>query len=389
MNAAIQALLSLPSFTESMRSENLKALLASKSRDNVKFPLYNAILQIANAKTESKGDAAMLKSVMDCLCSRFHGNHQQDAHEFLNDLIDFLHDEFMQGVDKRVGEMNEETSDERKSNTSDATSCTTTATSSSYSPSEASQSLFSPPSTTSSSTSSSAGSLSSPKAPKITPSNPKKESALSGCDQRTPFPTELCFECSVNVRLCCNSCKWARRKVEVYRNFSLDVDVEEGEGEGNVSSIEEALGNYFKAKVVDIDCERCEDGKQATQTMEIDKLPGVLLLHLKRIIVSDTNGNLSYRKNKSEVAFKDSVDLSSYASKDLELSPSALFSLKSVVHHIGNDVASGHYVTDAKGEGGTWTKFNDSLATNVSADEVFRSGKQTAYILAFETVGGK
>ena len=81
--------------------------MAEKAKkEGAEFPLYDAFLQLAETRDGHYGDAKVLKSTMDKLGKRFRGNSQQDAHEFLNDFIDFLADEFDQKkkAEKEVGE---------------------------------------------------------------------------------------------------------------------------------------------------------------------------------------------------------------------------------------------------------------------------------------------
>ena len=89
-----QSLFALPNFLSDLTTGSVATL---KDLD-VNFPLHNALTQIARAREEKgKGgvnesdSAANLKKVIDTLSDQFKGNMQQDAHEFLNSLLDLLH----------------------------------------------------------------------------------------------------------------------------------------------------------------------------------------------------------------------------------------------------------------------------------------------------------
>ncbi|RHZ18320.1 hypothetical protein DYB37_007958, partial [Aphanomyces astaci] len=52
-----------------------------------------------------------------------------------------------------------------------------------------------------------------------------------------------------------------------------------------IQTIRRIPRNHFKPRKVDITCEKCPHGKQATMTCHIQSLPPVLVLHLKRFEV--------------------------------------------------------------------------------------------------------
>ena len=64
--------------------------------------------------------------------------------------------------------------------------------------------------------------------------------------------------------------------------------------------------------MVDIKCEKC-GATSATQTAKMSKIPGALILHLKRFIVEEKeNKEISLRKNKAAVGFKRTIDIEKY-----------------------------------------------------------------------------
>tara|TARA_B110000305_G_C19302100_1_gene569656 strand:- start:125 stop:862 length:738 start_codon:yes stop_codon:yes gene_type:complete len=191
---------------------------------------------------------------------------------------------------------------------------------------------------------------------------------------------------------------------------SLGADVEEND------KIESALARFFSPEIVDIVCEKCTTGKTATQTAQFTKLPGALILHMKRFVVYEKpDKSFSLRKNAAPVEFGETINLEKFCEDDFEYPamPRALqfdkssstekklegngkgsnnnnnntnanFSMKSVVHHIGSNAFSGHYVTDVK-KHNSWTRFNDSVAKESSQAEVFGTGenRKTAYMCVY------
>ena len=175
---------------------------------------------------------------------------------------------------------------------------------------------------------------------------------------------------------------------------SLGADVEEND------KIESALARFFSPEIVDIVCEKCTTGKTATQTAQFTKLPGALILHMKRFVVYEKpDKSFSLRKNAAPVEFGETINLEKFCEDDFEYPamPRALqfdkssnnntnanYSMKSVVHHFGNNALSGHYVTDVK-KHNSWTRFNDSVAKESSQAEVFGTGenRKTAYMCVY------
>lgn len=110
LNSSLQVLFSIPGFLNDLSSTYEK--LASTNveegdNENETMPLCSALLSVASRlrliPPRIKGDStregaaypSILKKQMDKLTDKFAGFEQRDAHEFLSDLIDLLHDEFI------------------------------------------------------------------------------------------------------------------------------------------------------------------------------------------------------------------------------------------------------------------------------------------------------
>ena len=57
-----------------------------------------------------------------------------------------------------------------------------------------------------------------------------------------------------------------RKKEEIYRHLSLDVDSSK---DCDDSILEKSLQQFFAQEKREIKCEKCEEGRLATQTMEL------------------------------------------------------------------------------------------------------------------------
>mmetsp|Transcript_9995 Transcript_9995/g.11464 ORF Transcript_9995/g.11464 Transcript_9995/m.11464 type:complete len:1049 (-) Transcript_9995:481-3627(-) len=215
----------------------------------------------------------------------------------------------------------------------------------------------------------------------------------------------LCLE--VQVSLTCNTCSYTRSKTEMYRHLSLDMS-SSSSNENHQTSLKQSINAFFQPEKREISCEKCKTGSSATQTMKVKKLPKVLVLHLKRFIMVDSNTNNgladddskstnssagenskrdeviistettttatsaaspsgeknvgttkklytpTLHKNQSRVEFGTVLSMSSYCDtpKNEQSTPppeasSGTYKLRSVVHHIGKTPFSGHYTTDA------------------------------------------
>eukprot|EP00984_Skeletonema_dohrnii_P016774 scaffold7511_cov72-Skeletonema_dohrnii-CCMP3373.AAC.1 len=298
LSASLQILYSIPKFLHELY-ESYDKLSSTKD-----LPLTTALLEVAvtiGALKES--DAPMispdtarstllsseaanpsaLKKQMDVLTDKFAGYEQRDAHEFLGDLVDFLHEEL---VDSPSDEKDDESKKSEESNTEDA--------------------------------------------------EEKPATVVT-----TDLPTDEYFHLKVRVCLKCKSCGYSRSKEELYRHLSIDVGEDD---DGESWGVERSLEHFFQAEDRELNCEKCEDGTSATQTMEIISRPKAILLHFKRFIVTQRdNGEMVLRKNKAKILLKDS--LSSFFSSEEER---RLYHLCGVVHHVGDTASSGHYTTCAK-----------------------------------------
>ena len=108
LNSSVQMLFSINGFIDDLRNFYTEKLKYSSQA----MPLTAALLDLADTissvktgavhtRTQSAPvDPSDLKKIMDRLSTRFLGNKQRDAHEFISDLIDLIHDELEGSHDK-------------------------------------------------------------------------------------------------------------------------------------------------------------------------------------------------------------------------------------------------------------------------------------------------
>lgn len=187
----------------------------------------------------------------------------------------------------------------------------------------------------------------------------------------------------------------------MYRYLSIDIGhdiVDPRDPKVVKPAVDSCLAKFFAPEDREVNCEKCEDGKIATQTMNILSVPKVILLHLKRFMVVEKpkagaeETEMVFKKNKAPVELTThlSVDKLLTSNQSSDKLPSESYRLKSIVHHIGNTANSGHYTTDAlrpdPEEGGDrWVSFDDGVVVENSLDKIVNTTKhqKTAYMLLY------
>ena len=85
VNSSLQQLFSVPNFMQALSKRQEGHELTTSL-----FQLYENLLQTENSRCAS---AKPVKKVVDRLTNRFHGYQQRDAHEFLGEVMDQIHEE--------------------------------------------------------------------------------------------------------------------------------------------------------------------------------------------------------------------------------------------------------------------------------------------------------
>ena len=107
LNSSLQILFSVPDFLDDLKEtyDKLNTIEIENDKKSLPLPLCFALLTVASrvrviqpliqsdATRDGPAYPSILKKQMDVLTDKFAGYEQRDAHEFLSDLIDFLHDE--------------------------------------------------------------------------------------------------------------------------------------------------------------------------------------------------------------------------------------------------------------------------------------------------------
>nr|XP_019955185.1 PREDICTED: ubiquitin carboxyl-terminal hydrolase 37 [Paralichthys olivaceus] len=231
MNAILQSLFSLPSFSNDMLRQSIPWK---------KVPINALLRRFAHLMVkkdvgcpETKKDLLRkVKSAISSTAERFSGNMQNDAHEFLSQCLDQLKDD--------VEKMNKSWTNEASASSSSSVVC--------ESGLEAA-------------------------AAKTEPGEEVETSRIYTC------PVAVNMEFEVQHTITCKGCGEVVNKREQFNDLSIDLP--RRKKTLPLRSIQDSLDLFFRMEEIEYSCEKC-NGKAATVTHKFSKLPRVLILHLKR-----------------------------------------------------------------------------------------------------------
>ncbi|XP_035995609.1 ubiquitin carboxyl-terminal hydrolase 37-like isoform X2 [Fundulus heteroclitus] len=230
MNAILQSLFSLPSFSSDMLKQNIPWKKVPTNALLRRFAHLMVKKDVACPETK-KDLLRKVKNAISSTAERFSGNVQNDAHEFLSQCLDQLKDD--------VEKMN-------KSLSSDAAAIS----------------------------SSSAASENGAEAPaKAEPGDEADTSRIYTC------PVAVNMEFEVQHTITCKCCGEVVNKREQFNDLSIDLP--RRKKTLPLRSIQDSLDLFFRMEEIEYSCETCSR-KSATVTHKFSKLPRVLILHLKR-----------------------------------------------------------------------------------------------------------
>jgi ubiquitin C-terminal hydrolase len=164
----------------------------------------------------------------------------------------------------------------------------------------------------------------------------------------------------------CHSCGYESVTLEPFLDLSI----------GTAATVERGLARFTAPDRLDGSnmycCDSCRKRVVASKRLSVRTAPNTLTIHLKRFD--------GMRKDRANVKYQATLDLSAYMVKRADGPKSVLYNLTAVLVHDGHGTRSGHYYSYVKGSNGTWCLKNDSSATVVSES---RALQQQAYILFY------
>ncbi|KAI9095471.1 hypothetical protein DFS34DRAFT_651269 [Phlyctochytrium arcticum] len=150
---------------------------------------------------------------------------------------------------------------------------------------------------------------------------------------------------------------WGKSSVTTQPFFSLQLDI----SSSKIQSIGDALISMCEPESIEFSHSTTTGGASkilSTKKTFIEKLPPILILHLKRFTFDRTHGVL---KNKRYVEFSKSLSIppALFASPSIP-SHQLQYTLFAAVHHHGDGADGGHYTCDVEHSPGMWLHIDDA-----------------------------
>ncbi|KAI0714523.1 hypothetical protein C8Q76DRAFT_692631 [Earliella scabrosa] len=189
------------------------------------------------------------------------------------------------------------------------------------------------------------------------------------------------FEGVLTSETRCLTCETVSSRDESFLDLSIDIEQN--------SSVTACLRQFSASEMLcqknKFFCDSCCDLQEAEKRMKIKKLPNVLALHLKRFKYQEDVGK--YIKLAYRVAFP--LELRLFNTVDDAEDPDRLYELFAIVVHIGTGPHHGHYVTIIKARG-AWMLFDDDTVSAIKESEIPKyfgdSNSGSAYVLYYQAV---
>ncbi|KAL1950870.1 hypothetical protein VTO73DRAFT_19 [Trametes versicolor] len=189
------------------------------------------------------------------------------------------------------------------------------------------------------------------------------------------------FEGVLTSETRCLTCETVSSRDESFIDLSIDIEQN--------SSVTACLRQFSASEMLcqknKFFCDSCCDLQEAEKRMKIKKLPNVLALHLKRFKYQEDVGK--YIKLAYRVAFP--LELRLFNTVDDAEDPDRLYELYAIVVHIGTGPHHGHYVTIIKARG-TWMLFDDDTVSTIKESDIPKyfgeSNSGSAYVLYYQAV---
>lgn len=149
--------------------------------------------------------------------------------------------------------------------------------------------------------------------------------------------------------------------------FTLQLDIQDG-----VKSVEDALAHLAaEERVHNYYSSKSRQEVDAMRRTTLEKLPQVLILHLKRFVY-DKNGGCKKLMNAIHIPHQLQLDRK-LMSKERPPSKLRTYQLFAVLSHSGERTDKGHYVTDAYHPAGRmWLRCDDDNVTPIAQGELLR-----------------
>jgi len=159
----------------------------------------------------------------------------------------------------------------------------------------------------------------------------------------------------------CLSCETITSKDESFLDLSIDIEQN--------SSLTNCLFNFSSVETLSrgdkFFCDKCCSLQEAQKRMKIKKLPKILVIHLKRFKFIEQLQQ--YKKLNHRVAFPHEFVIQNTSNDALD--PERRYELFAVVIHVGSGPNHGHYVCMVKSHS-TWLIFDDDAICIINESDI-------------------
>lgn len=194
--------------------------------------------------------------------------------------------------------------------------------------------------------------------------------------------THVTFSGELQSSIRCLSCNEVTLTIDPMMDLSLEI---KQKVKGTRLSLYDCLDTYTKEEKLDVKytCQYCGEKSEATKSLKLKTIPPVLAIQLKRFEHNLLNDTASKIETPVETPLFLNMTKYTYEEQLSEdrIDENKVFELFALVCHIGS-VHTGHYVVIVKNGNGQWFKFDDSIVSLVSQQEVARAN---AYLVFYMT----
>uniref|UniRef100_A0A9L0T621 ubiquitinyl hydrolase 1 n=1 Tax=Equus caballus TaxID=9796 RepID=A0A9L0T621_HORSE len=167
--------------------------------------------------------------------------------------------------------------------------------------------------------------------------------------------------------------------------FTLQLDIQSDK----IRTVQDALESLVARESVQGYTTKTKQEVEISRRVTLEKLPPVLVLHLKRFVYEKTGGCQKLVKNiEYPVDLEISKELLSPGVKNKNLKCHRTYRLFAVVYHHGSSATGGHYTTDVFQIGlNGWLRIDDQMVKVVNQYQVVKpTADRTAYLLYYRRV---
>ncbi|XP_051024840.1 ubiquitin carboxyl-terminal hydrolase 10 isoform X4 [Acomys russatus] len=167
--------------------------------------------------------------------------------------------------------------------------------------------------------------------------------------------------------------------------FTLQLDIQSDK----IRTVQDALESLVAREAVQGYTTKTKQEVEVSRRVTLEKLPPVLVLHLKRFVYEKTGGCQKLVKNIDyPVDLEISRELLSPGVKNKNFKCHRTYRLFAVVYHHGNSATGGHYTTDVFQIGlNGWLRIDDQTVKVINQYQVVKpTADRTAYLLYYRRV---